>query len=63
MTAVRSLSLPLRQALVLELEGLSHREIGEALGLREGTVSVRLTRARQTIRKLIGTGQRDGIEE
>ncbi len=58
-SAVRSLSLPLRQALVLKLEGLSDREIGEALGLREGTVSVRLTRARQAIRRNMSRGAGD----
>ncbi|HEX9800896.1 MAG TPA: RNA polymerase sigma factor [Thermoanaerobaculia bacterium] len=39
-----------RQVLVLALEGLSHREIGEVLGLRENAVAVRLNRARQALR-------------
>ena len=49
MQQVRKLPLSLRQPLVLKLEGLTDREIGEALDLREGTVSVRLTRARQAL--------------
>ena len=49
MHQVRQLPLSMRQPLVLKLEGLTDREIGEALDLRAGTVSVRLTRARKTL--------------
>ena len=44
--AVRALPLALRQTTVLMLEGLTHREIAEVLGVSENTVAVRLTRAR-----------------
>jgi RNA polymerase sigma-70 factor (ECF subfamily) len=47
--AVSRLPLGLRQVVVLVLEGLSHREAGEVLGLTENNVAVRLTRARAAL--------------
>jgi DNA-directed RNA polymerase specialized sigma24 family protein len=38
--------LRLRQIVVLTLEGLSHRETGEVVGITEGNVAVRLSRAK-----------------
>lgn len=52
--AIRGLSLGMRQALVLALEGLSQREIGEALGIDENTVAQRLSRARRELRSRMG---------
>ncbi len=52
--AVRRLPLPQRQVLTLALEGLAQRQIGEVLGLSEGNVAVRLSRARKTLKKLLG---------
>jgi RNA polymerase sigma factor (sigma-70 family) len=52
--AVRQLPLGLRQVLVLTLEGLSHAEIGEVLGLAENAVSVRLHRARAQLADRLG---------
>ncbi|HEX6901017.1 MAG TPA: sigma-70 family RNA polymerase sigma factor [Thermoanaerobaculia bacterium] len=52
--AVRRLPLPARQVVVLSLEGLGNREIGEVLGLTENNVAVRLTRARKLLRQLMG---------
>lgn len=52
--AVRRLPLSQRQVLTLALEDLSQRQIGEVLGLSEGNVAVRLTRARQMLRKFLG---------
>lgn len=52
--AVRALPLGQRQVVTLHLEGFSDRDIGEALGLTEGNVSVRLTRARAKLRELMG---------
>jgi len=56
--AIPRLPLGQRQVLTLALEGLSHREIGEVLGLRENAVAVRLTRARQTLRELLAVEER-----
>lgn len=52
--ALRTLPLATRQLVSLHLEGFSNREIGEALGLREGNVAVRLTRARERLNVMIG---------
>jgi RNA polymerase sigma-70 factor (ECF subfamily) len=51
--AVGSLPLGLRQVMVLTLEGLSQREIGDVLGIRENNVAVRVTRARKILRRLL----------
>lgn len=56
--AVRHLPLGLRQVLTLTLEGLSQREIGEVIGISEGNVAVRLTRARKTLRERLGEDRR-----
>jgi RNA polymerase sigma-70 factor (ECF subfamily) len=47
--AIRSLPLGLRQVILLLLEGLNHREIGEVLGISEGNVAVRAARARKAL--------------
>ena len=52
--AVRRLPPGARQVVALSLEGLSHREIGEVLGLTENNVAVRLTRARKLLREMLG---------
>lgn len=52
--AVRLLPPGPRQVVALSLEGLSHREIGEVLGLTENNVAVRLTRARKLLREMLG---------
>jgi len=54
MQAMRTLPLGQRQVLGLVLEGLSHREVGQVLGLTENAVGVRLHRARQGIRLAMG---------
>lgn len=51
--AVIRLPLGLRQVVVLALEGLSHREIGEVLGLTENNVAVRLSRARAALAQIL----------
>lgn len=48
--AIRQLSPTLGQPLMLRLEGLDNAEIAQILGLRPGTVAVRLTRARNALR-------------
>lgn len=40
-----------RALLLLHLEGCSHRESGDVLGLAEGNVATRLTRIRQQLRR------------
>lgn|SRR5215210_4129686 len=53
--AVRRLPLTVRQVVVLSLEGLSQREIGDVLGITENNVAVRLTRARKLLRQALET--------
>lgn len=52
--AVRALPLALRQAVTLALEGFSHAEIADALGINANAVGVRLNRARQALRDQLG---------
>lgn len=52
--AVRTLPLQGRQIVSLHLEGFSNREIGEALGLSEGNIATRLSRARGQLKEMIG---------
>lgn len=49
--AVRKLPPTLAQTVTLFLEGLSHREIGEVLGITENNVGVRMNRARAALTK------------
>lgn len=51
--ALRALPLPLRQCVVLRLEGLRDAEIAEVVGIAPGNVAVRLTRARRMLRDLL----------
>lgn len=51
--AVRRLPPGARQVVAISLEGLSHREIGDVLGLTENNVAVRLTRARKLLREIL----------
>ncbi len=53
MAAIRLLSPVPRQVVTLSLEGLSHREIAEILGITENNVAVRLSRARATLSELL----------
>jgi RNA polymerase sigma-70 factor (ECF subfamily) len=49
--------LPARQREVLllhDLEGWRHREIGDALGMKEGTVRYTLFQARRAVRERLG---------
>jgi RNA polymerase sigma factor (sigma-70 family) len=54
MEAIQSLPVTHRQMIVLTLEGLSHAEIGEVLGITENNVAVRLTRARKALKDALG---------
>ena len=57
LTATRALPVPHRQVVTLLLEGLSHREIADVLGVTENNVAVRATRARAALRVLLGDVQ------
>ncbi len=56
-------ALPSGQRTVIVLKdvyGLSCREIGRELGIKEGAVKVRLHRARKRLRELLSNGRSDG---
>ncbi len=48
--AVRALPAGMRQVLLLHAEGYTHREIGDQLGISEGTSKSQLSRARRQLR-------------
>lgn len=52
--AVQSLPISMRQVVVLALEGLTHAEIAEILGITDNNVAVRLTRARAELAHRLG---------
>jgi len=54
MSAIQSLPVAHSQMIVMMLEGLSHAEIGEVLGITENNVAVRLTRARKALKEAMG---------
>ena len=54
MTAIQSLPMRHRQMIVLMLEGLSHAEIAEVVGITENNVAVRLNRARKALKDTMG---------
>jgi RNA polymerase sigma-70 factor (ECF subfamily) len=51
--AVRRLPEPHRQVMLLGLEGLSQAEIADVLGIAEGNVAVRQSRARKRLRDML----------
>jgi len=53
LAAVRRLPADYRRVIVLVLEGLSHDEVADVLGLNTGTVAVRVNRAKQMLRELL----------
>jgi RNA polymerase sigma-70 factor (ECF subfamily) len=54
MGAIQSLALTHRQMIALMLEGLSHAEIAEVVGITENNVAVRLNRARKALKDAMG---------
>jgi RNA polymerase sigma factor (sigma-70 family) len=53
-SAVRRLPLSYRQTAMLTLEGLTPKEIADVLGITTNAVSIRMARAKELLRKLIG---------
>jgi RNA polymerase sigma-70 factor, ECF subfamily len=53
-SSIQSLPLAHRQIIVLMLEGLSHAEISEVMGITENNVAVRLNRARSALKDVLG---------
>jgi RNA polymerase sigma factor (sigma-70 family) len=53
--AIEKLPGALREALVLHLQGHGYRSIAERTGTSEGNVGARLTRARDRLRRRLGT--------
>lgn len=54
MSAIQSLPVSHRQMIVLMLEGLSHAEIADVIGITENNVAVRLNRARKALKHVLG---------
>ncbi|WP_262689497.1 RNA polymerase sigma factor [Kordiimonas aestuarii] len=54
--AVRALPLNLRQVTTLALEGFSHREIAETLGISENNAMVRFSRAKEALKLQMARG-------
>lgn len=50
-SALRRLSWTLRQPVLLRLEGLSHANIAELLGVSENAVAIRLSRAKEQLHR------------
>ena len=56
-SAIHSLPMTHRQIIVLMLEGLTHAEMAEVLGISENNVAVRLNRARNALKDALGVRQ------
>src|SRR5271155_5838571 len=54
MSAIQLLPVAHRQMIVLMLEGLSHAQMAEVLGITENNVAVRLNRARNMLKDALG---------
>lgn len=52
--AVRQLTLPYRQVMTLILEDMSYEEIAETLGITVANVGIRVNRAKQQLKGLLG---------
>jgi RNA polymerase sigma-70 factor (ECF subfamily) len=53
-SAVRSLPLAYRQTALLALEGLTPKEIADVLGITTNAVAIRMSRAKEMLRRLMG---------
>ena len=54
MSAIQSLPVTHREMIVLMLEGLSHAQMAEVMGITENNVAVRLNRARKMLKDALG---------
>jgi RNA polymerase sigma-70 factor (ECF subfamily) len=54
MMAVRGLPLAFRQPVMLTLEGLTPKEIADSLGITPNAVAIRMSRAKELLRALLG---------
>jgi RNA polymerase sigma factor (sigma-70 family) len=54
MSAIQSLPVAHRQMIALMLEGLSHAQMAEVLGITDNNVAVRLNRARNMLKDALG---------
>lgn len=61
--AMQALGALDRALLLLHLEGCSHRESGEVLGMTEGNVATRLGRIKQQLRQIAGATPHSGAQE
>lgn len=59
--AMRALGAVDRALLLLNLEGCSHREVGEVLGISESNAATRLGRIRQQLRQVAGAAYNQGV--
>jgi len=62
LSTVRGLPETLRGVVVLRLEGLDDRAIADVLGVSAANVAVRLTRARDALRRLMQSGPQAGAQ-
>lgn len=53
-SAIRGLPLAYRQPAMLTLEGLTPKEIAESLGITTNAVAIRMSRAKELLRSLVG---------
>lgn len=53
-TAVQQLPLKYKQPVMLVLEGLTFEEVGQVLGITSNAVGVRMSRAKQLLKDLVG---------
>ena len=57
--AVRQLPLTYRHTVTLVLEGLTHDEVGQVLGISANAVGIRMTRAKELLRQLLREERND----
>lgn len=53
-SAIRALPLAYRQPVLLTLEGFTPKEIADSLGITTNAVAIRMSRAKELLRSLIG---------